>query len=215
MDIKETQTTKSSALRHYGPVMAFAVLCMLIGATLIVMHVKYTPNTSDIPGNTEQTVATTTVQGLSRQLPTRLRIPKIHIDAGFVEPLGLNADKTVSVPKTYDQVGWYKNGAAPGEVGPSVILGHVDNYKGPAVFYSLGQLKEGDEIYVDRADGTTATFVVKELHRYSQDAFPTQEVYGQVPYPALRLVTCTGIFNKAVQKYSQNLVVYAVLKENI
>lgn len=149
----------------------------------------------------------------ARSAPTLLRIPKLALEASFESPLGLNDDGTVEVPNTYTKVGWYKHGATPGEVGPAVILGHVDSVDGPAVFYSLGKLEKGDTVEVTREDGTVATFVVDETVRYAQDDFPTERVYGATEGRALRLVTCTGTFNKGTQRYSHNLVVYATLKD--
>jgi LPXTG-site transpeptidase (sortase) family protein len=161
---------------------------------------------------TAQTVITTSsTTGLSRLAPVRIQIPSIKLDTTFVPPLTLNADKTVSVPDNYTQVGWYSGGAAPGEVGPSVILGHVDSKAGPAVFYSLGQVKVGDKVQITRTDGSIATFEITELHRYLQSDFPTLDVYGPTNYPALRLVTCTGVYDHGIQRYSHNLVVYGKL----
>src|SRR5436305_134476 len=43
--------------------------------------------------------------------------------------------------------------ATPGEVGPAVILGHVDTARdGPAVFYRLHQLRPGDTVTVHRIE---------------------------------------------------------------
>ncbi len=159
------------------------------------------------PGESSE-VATSS---FARSAPNRLVIPRLNLDTGFVAPLGLNADRTIAVPDDYNAVGWYSGGATPGEVGPAVILGHVDSTEGPAVFYSLGQLKVGDEIMVSREDGTTATFLVEQLERHPQSEFPTVSVYGPTDYPALRLVTCSGTFDKGSQRYSHNLVVYARL----
>lgn len=149
-----------------------------------------------------------------RFAPTRLVIPALNLDTTFVAPLGLNADQTVSVPDSYTEVGWYKNGSTPGEIGPAVILGHVDSVTGPAVFYSLGQLKAGDEIEITREDGSLAIFVVTELKRYPQSDFPTLAVYGSTEGSTLRLVTCSGVFNHGIQRYSHNLVVFAELKKS-
>jgi sortase (surface protein transpeptidase) len=147
-----------------------------------------------------------------RHLPTRLVIPKLSLSAPFEAPLGLNEDGTVEVPVSYDTVGWYRHGATPGESGTSVVLGHVDSKSGPAVFYSLGQLLPGDEINVTRDDGSIATFVVRALERYSQADFPTERVYGNVEGSELRLVTCSGVYDRSIKRYSHNLVVYAVLE---
>jgi hypothetical protein len=151
------------------------------------------------------------VSGLVRSNPIRIVIPAINLDTTFVTPLGLNPDQTISVPDSYTKVGWYKNGATPGEIGSAVILGHVDSISGPAVFYSLGQLKANDEIAITREDGSDVRFLVTEIKRYSQDEFPTEAVYGQFSQPVLRLVTCTGDFNRQEQRYSHNLVVYATV----
>jgi len=199
---------KKSALRHYSRVMAFAVVGM---ALALGAYYVFTATPAEAP-QTQTQEATTTAQ-FARSAPTQLRIPKLNIDTTFEAPLGLNEDKTIEVPDTYTKVGWYKYGATPGEVGTATILGHVDSYEGPAVFWPLGQLKEGDEIEITREDGTTAVFVVEKSERYSQDDFPTEKVYGLTDYPSLRLITCTGVYSHGSQRYSHNLVVYAKLKE--
>ena len=199
------------ATRHYARVMAFAVFGVLIGGLIIYAFVGREV-VAPMVNDTEQVIERPT-STFARSAPVRLHISAIDLDTSFVPPLGLNADKTVLVPDSYTEVGWYKGGATPGEVGPAVILGHVDSYQGPAVFYNLGKLEEGDEVEVTREDGSIATFVVTDLERVSQDAFPTQRVYGDVDFPGLRLVTCTGIYNRGTLKYSHNLIVYAELKE--
>lgn len=165
------------------------------------------------PKSTASAAGTTSTSTFARSVPIELTIDKIDLQTTFVEPLDLQADQTIEVPDSYEQVGWYKNGATPGEIGPAVILGHVDSIHGPAIFYSLPQLEPGDQIKVKRADGTVAVFAVTELKQYNQNNFPTEEVYGAIDYAGLRLVTCTGIFNHWQQRYSHNLVVYAHLIE--
>ena len=146
-------------------------------------------------------------------VPTVLSIPKLNLETTFEEPLGLNPDGTAAVPESYTKVGWYKNGPTPGELGPAVILGHVDSYEGPAVFFSLGQLAVGDDIFVTREDGSTAHFVVSEIERNQQSEFPTAKVYSDLNYAGLRLITCSGTFIKGEQRYTHNLIVYAKLAE--
>lgn len=145
--------------------------------------------------------------------PVRFVVPKLAIDAAFEKPLGLNADRTLSVPAAYDTVGWYSGSPTPGELGPSVILGHVDSYEGAAIFYHLGKLTSGDTFTVERADGSKPTFVVEKLERYPQRDFPTDQVYGPIDYAGIRLITCTGTYNYGTLRYSHNLVVYGRLVE--
>jgi hypothetical protein len=159
------------------------------------------------------TITTTPTTPLATSVPQRLVIPTLGIDAAFEEPLGLHPDGTVDVPKEYTTVGWYSGSPTPGSLGPSVILGHVDSYEGPAVFYSLGQLAPGDRFTVLRADGTRPEFVVERLERYSQNAFPTEQVYGPIDHAGIRLITCSGTYDRASKRYTHNLVVYGRLAE--
>ena len=142
--------------------------------------------------------------------PSRLRIPTIAVDAAMV-PLGLLDDGRIDVPSDFDQTGWWADGPEPGEVGPAVILGHVDSREGPAVFFGLGELEAGDPIHVDRLDGSTVTYVVERIEQHPKDAFPTEAVYGPTSEPVVRLVTCGGDFDRERRSYDDNLVVFARL----
>ena len=95
-------------------------------------------------------------------------------------------------------------------MGPAVLAGHVDSTAGPAVFWRLRDLAPGDEVLVDRADGTTARFTVTRVERHPKDAFPTDEVYGPTTGAELRLITCGGEFDRAARSYRDNVVVFAV-----
>ena len=150
---------------------------------------------------------------LARSAPVELSIPAIALQAAFEGSLGVNPDGTMEVPVSYDDLGWYQYGPTPGELGPAVVVGHVDSFAGPAVFYRLGELTPGDEIIIDRADGTTATFVVTGLERFAQDSFPTALIYSDLDYPGLRLITCSGVFDQGTLRYTHNLVVFAALVE--
>jgi hypothetical protein len=144
--------------------------------------------------------------------PARLRIPSIGVDSSLGR-LGLNSDGSIEVPADFNQAGWYDKGPAPGEVGPAVVLGHLDSYTGPAVFARLASLKPGAEILVSRQDGTQLRFVVERVASFSSDAFPTDQVYGVTAGPALRLITCGGNFNVGRGRYSANVVAFATLTQ--
>lgn len=141
--------------------------------------------------------------------PTAVRVPSLGITSALVD-LGVATDGTVEVPSDYDVAGWFTEGPRPGERGPAVILGHVDSRSGPAVFAQVDQMQPGDVIEVDRADGSTVRFRVDRLEQVPKDEFPSAAVYGPVPEPALRLITCGGEFDAAAGHYRDNVVVYAV-----
>jgi sortase (surface protein transpeptidase) len=139
--------------------------------------------------------------------PTRLRIPAIGVDSPL-ERLHLDAHGALT-PPSFPHAGWYADGPAPGDIGPAVLAGHVDSTSGPAVFYRLGALRGGDTVDVER-DGRWLTFTVVDVRRYPKNAFPTAAVYGPTPDPQLRLITCSGEFDRARHSYLDNTVVYAV-----
>jgi hypothetical protein len=141
--------------------------------------------------------------------PVRIEIPSIGVDAPIV-PLGLNPDRTLAVPSDFGDAGWWTGGPRPGERGPAVIVGHVDSYTGPAVFFRIDDLPPGARIAVVRRDGTRARFVVLGSERYPKQRFPTARVYGRTRDAQLRLITCSGVFDRASGHYLDNTVVYAV-----
>jgi sortase (surface protein transpeptidase) len=130
------------------------------------------------------------------------------VDTGL-EALGRAPDQSIEVPRQPSSAGWWAGGPRPGQVGPAVILGHVDSKTGPAVFFRLGELEAGDEVLVERADGTTARFLVTTLDRYHKAEFPSELVYYPTVEPELRLVTCGGPFDPSTGHYRDNLVVFA------
>jgi len=138
--------------------------------------------------------------------PLEVLVPKIDVRSELVG-LRLNIDGTVQVPDSYGVAGWYRDGPAPGDPGPALILGHVDSTTGPGIFFRLHELRTGDAVLVRRADGTTVRFLVDRLATYPKAGFPAAKVYAATARPELRLVTCTGDF--AHGHYLDNLVVFA------
>jgi len=142
--------------------------------------------------------------------PTRLTIAAIGVNTPL-QALSLLANGTLQSPSQWGIAGWYSDGVIPGQIGPAVIAGHIDSTAGPAVFYRLSQLTIGAPAVVTEQDGAVLTFVVDAMQSYPKDAFPAATVYGPTPYPELRLITCTGEFDRANHNYLSNLVVSAHL----
>lgn len=146
---------------------------------------------------------------LAPSRPVRVTIPAIGVDSELLD-LGLAGDGTMEVPPAGFPAGWYTGAPTPGELGPAVVVGHVD-WQGPAVFHDLFALEVDDVVLVAREDGSTATFRVTRVEQYAKAAFPTEEVYGDIDHAGLRLITCGGIFNRASGSHEDNIVVFAVL----
>lgn len=142
------------------------------------------------------------------RVPVRLEVPALGLDLGLIE-LGTNPDGSLEVPVDYQEVGWFRGSAPPGDTGPAVVAGHVDSKDGPAPFFGLRELAAGDVVAVTSHDGRRSAFTVDGVQQYPKDAFPTAAVYGPAPGPVLRLVTCGGSFDRSTGHYRDNVVVFA------
>jgi len=152
-------------------------------------------------------------QPLRRSLPVAVDIPAIGVHSKLLH-LGVSSDGTIQVPSLNtraDEAAWYKYSAAPGQMGTSVIEGHVDSFQGAAVFFRLGALHPGDSIDVRLADGVTAVFRVTGVRQYLKSRFPAKTIYGATGFAALHLITCGGVFDYTTRSYLSSTVVFASL----
>ncbi|SDR74552.1 Sortase family protein [Nocardioides scoriae] len=140
--------------------------------------------------------------------PVRVRIPSLDVSS-TLEELRTDRRGQLEAPRAWQQAGWFADGTAPGAPGPAVIAGHVDSPDGPAVFARLSDLRPGDTIEVDQADGATVRFQVDRTQVVPKDGFPTRDVYGPTPDAQLRLITCDGPYVESAGGYQDNFVVYA------
>jgi hypothetical protein len=150
---------------------------------------------------------------LHRSEPVSVDIPAIGVDSSLLH-LGLTSDGAMAVPSLTTSSGeaaWYKYSMTPGQIGTSVIEGHVDNYSGPAVFFRLGALRPGDSVDVKLADGVTAIFRVTGVRQYLKADYPAKAIYGKTNYAALRLITCGGDFDYTTGHYLSSVIVFASL----
>ncbi|MEX5716749.1 class F sortase, partial [Geodermatophilus maliterrae] len=199
------------ASRWRGPATLRLVLVVLaLGAGALALLTPTAPAGTATAGTATAPVVLAQRPEATPAAPTRVRVPAIGVDSGLAD-LGLDAAGALEVPAEPDTAGWYAGGTVPGAVGPAVVTGHVDSADGPAVFHRLRDLTAGDEVLVDRADGTTARFTVTRVERHPKDAFPTRAVYGPTADAQLRLVTCGGDFDRSVGSYEDNVVAFARL----
>ena len=194
-----------------------AFVLLLIGVGFLVANLR--GQSAPIPGHSaSQSLAGNAAQAnaagrpavAARSVPVSIRIPAMGVSVSLSQ-LGLNADKSPQVPTKFQEPGWYKLGPAPGQMGSAVILGHVDDKNGPAVFFKLGSLKAGDKVDVSLADGAVVHFAVTTVETYAKAQFPSQKVYGSHGISGLQLVTCGGKFDAATGHYLSNVVAYTTM----
>lgn len=159
---------------------------------------KSTSNVSPKPATTKD---------MKYGLPVRLTIPRIHVDAPILY-MGLTPTGDMDVPADLVNVGWYKYGPHPGDVGSAVIAGHLEGYKDLGVFIDLIKLQKGDTLSILNDRGVTTTFAVRELKSYPQKDRPS-EIFHSEDGAHLNLITCTGVWNNTTKRYSERLVVFA------
>nr|WP_184491565.1 class F sortase [Streptomyces sp. I6] len=149
-----------------------------------------------------------TVEPLPYAPASRIAIRAVGVDAPIVD-VGLDANGWIEAPPAQDPnlAGWYQNGIAPGQQGTAVVVGHVDNAGGPAVFYGLGSMEKGQHVEVTRYDGRVAVFEVYGVEVFSKNNFPGARVYGDTGTPELRVITCGGGYSRGTG-YDGNVVVF-------
>lgn len=140
--------------------------------------------------------------------PTAVSIPAIDVEDTLID-LGIAADGRMEVPVDFDEIGWFTGGGKPGGRGPTVIAAHVDGLAGPAAFFRLDELAQGDVVAVTDAAGGVTNYEVTEVVTVEKADFPTARVFGAVPGDELRLITCGGYFDRDVGHYDKNVVVFA------
>lgn len=209
--------TTTSARHRSVPVRLLAVLVLdvavLVAGGVAVLVQSSAASAEPVPS--EQAIpvrpriqSTSTAIDPEAAPPRRVTIERLGIDSALVG-LAVQADGTLAVPEDFDTAGWHRAGTAPGDIGPAVLVGHVDSYEGAAVFYRLRELAPGDRVTVERVDGSVAVFEVYGQESVAKAAFPTQRVYGPTEGAELRLLTCGGSFDEEAGSYEDNLVVYA------
>jgi LPXTG-site transpeptidase (sortase) family protein len=120
-----------------------------------------------------------------------VRIPQIGVDAPIV-PIRSNADRVLNPPQDPSVVGWWSQGAAPGEPrGSAVLVGHTVRNRDGGVFDDMGDLSRGDAIEVEGSE-STLTYRVKSINVLSKEevARNAEEIFAQTGPGRLVIITC-------------------------
>ncbi len=140
------------------------------------------------------------------QYPVQLQIPSISLNDKVI-PLGTNSKGEMDVPDgDTKEVGWYKDGTVPGDVGSAVMDAHVY-----AAFGKLKKLKVGNSVYVVTDTGTKLQFKVTEIKTYLLKDVPTDLLFNRADTARLNLITCAGTLTRDHSTYTHRLIVYTEL----
>lgn len=165
---------------------------------------------SSAPGTANQSIA----YGQQSTAPPldgyQVSVPKLHVAGAQLVPLGLNGDHTIQVPplSAPQELGVYDKGPRPGDLGPAIILGHVNSGGQDGAFAHLDTLRSGDEVDTIGPTGPVK-FRVYKAQVIAKGAFPTKDVYSDTPGPELRLITCGGELDASQHNYLSNVIIWA------
>lgn len=177
------------------------------------------PSPGGAEESTESDLPTVTVRDASLESnraadvpdPARLRIPSLDIDAA-INPVGVEPDGSMVIPREVAEVGWYRYGPEPGaENGNAVLAGHVDTIaQGPGALFPMRNIEPGALIEVTDEAGTVLRYEVQGKEAIVKTDLPTDEIFARDGAPVLVIVTCGGPYLPNSRRYSENFVVTAV-----
>jgi len=140
--------------------------------------------------------------------PRALYITKIGVAARIL-PMSVNKDNSIQAPINIFDAGWYTGSVKPGEKGATLVDGH-STADGRALFGKLNKLVIGDQIQLEKGDGTRLTYRVVQTETVDKNAVDMKKLL--LPYAgaqrALNLITCSGAWNSAENTLAQRTIVY-------
>lgn len=136
--------------------------------------------------------------------PLRVRVPRLGVDAP-VDPVGAPGG-TLTPPSDATRLGWWAEGAKPGQRGSVLVAGHTVSTGGGALD-DLEQLRRGDDVVVRTTTGRrTYEVVTVQVLGKGVLARRAQQIFDQRVPSRLVLVTCEDWDGVA---YRSNVVVTA------
>lgn len=141
--------------------------------------------------------------------PRLLTINSLNITAKIL-PMDVNTDGSMQAPINIYDAGWYTGGAKPGEPGAAVIDAHASGPTKQGLFNSIDTMKLGDEVVVERGDGTSLRYKVTHKEEMALDAVDMAKVlrpYGQAK-EGLNMITCSGNWTRDGKTFDHRYIVY-------
>lgn len=143
--------------------------------------------------------------------PRYIRIPEIGVIAR-VKNLGTTPEGAVDAPKNINDAGWYNGSVRPGSArGSSLIVAHVSGWTAPGVFKNINKLAVGSVFEVEKGNGEKIKYSVKKKQQIPLDQVNMSEILGAevAGQHDIKLMTCSGKYNKDTKTYEDRYVVYA------
>lgn len=143
--------------------------------------------------------------------PRYLRIPKLSTYSRIKEA-DIVAGSTIDAPWNIHDANWYKDSVLPGsKQGVSLLVGHVSGNSLPGIFKNIASLVPGENIEIERGDGTVIKYRVEAVEEYPIESIDMTKILSEVPAEkhSLRLLTSSGDYNEQSESFATQTVVYA------
>lgn len=184
---------------------------IVVSAAAYLIYQKTTTNHPSSDQPVAQTQSETSGLSVFSEMPDRLKIDKIGVDAKIVS-VGLTDDGAMDAPSNLADVGWYNQSSKAGESNYAILLdGHHGVGIERGVFERLGEVAEGDQIVLTSDKGTKLTYKVREVEtKPYRDVDMNRALNTYEPnLQSLTIITCEGQYSQAEATYDQRTVVYA------
>lgn len=158
---------------------------------------------------TEPTAQTLGSYQVAPDLPKALYINRINVAARIL-PMGVNNDNSIQAPKNIFDAGWYNGSVKPGEVGAMFIDAHASGPTREGLFAYLDRLAVGDELQVEKGDGTRLTYRVVHTEVANLDEIDMKKMllpHGNA-LRGMNLMTCAGEWLADKETYNQRVMVW-------
>ncbi|GIW69792.1 MAG: hypothetical protein KatS3mg101_0539 [Patescibacteria group bacterium] len=148
--------------------------------------------------------------------PVKVSIKERNISAKIVE-VGVSGDGSLDTPKNWNEAGWYKKSAKPGEKGNIIINAHFDdNYGRPAAFYQLKNATVGDTVLLEDSLGRLYAYQIVDSFLVDiNDPDRLKVLEDKSDKAEMTLITCGGVWLPGMSTYDKRLVVKAELIETL
>jgi sortase (surface protein transpeptidase) len=195
-----------------APILVLVAVGVAASATPVPVSAAASRFPPGVPGWVPQSKPAQVIQKTAASLPSgaigRLSIRAIGVDA-VARPVGMLPSGVMDVTPNIWEVGVFNQAVAPGQPGSAVLEGHLDWTTGPAVFWNLHKLGNGDEIDYTDIKGHTFRFAVSNARNVPYNAGIPGDLYTRSGPPTITLITCSGTWLSSAHSYSTRLLLTA------
>lgn len=138
-------------------------------------------------------------------IPVRMRIPALSLDYE-VQSMGADRSGTMMIAPYREVISWFDRSAIPGNEGNSIFGGHNTWGGVKSRLFNLYDVRIGDELEIDYADGTTLRFRLESVFIYRLKSSPADLIMDVGGEARVTLITCKWPYNRRIGTSDHRIV---------